>query len=79
MITATANRSRRFPLRDNRPDKKRRLARRCQVTALPDEKSYRKREMPQIENGTQIIVRTPQEGCPNGGNNARATGRNAGI
>jgi hypothetical protein len=46
---------------------------------MPHEKCYRKEVMPQIENVTQIIVRTPEGGRPDGVNNERETGGNEGI
>ena len=49
------------------------------VSALPHGKCYRKGVMPQIENVTQILVRTPGGGRPNGVNYEGTTGRNEGI
>ena len=51
----------------------------CQVHALPHKKCYRKGAMPQIENVTQIKLRMPQGGCPNGVKHERKTGSNEGI
>jgi hypothetical protein len=50
-----------------------------QAGALPHEKCYRKGVMPQIENVTQIKLRMPQGGRPNGVNYERKTGGNQGI
>jgi hypothetical protein len=50
-----------------------------QEDALRHAKCYRKKEMPQIENVTQIIVMTPDGGRPNGVSNERETGGNEGI
>jgi hypothetical protein len=47
--------------------------------ALPHEKCYRKEVIPQIENVTQIKLRMPLGGHPNGVNHERKTGGNQGI
>jgi hypothetical protein len=49
--------------------------RECQAVALPHEKCYRKKLMPQIENVTQIKLRMH----PNGVKHERKTGGNEGI
>ena len=51
----------------------------CQGYALPHEKCYRKALMPQIENVTQIKLRTPEGGRPNGVKHERKKGSNEGI
>jgi hypothetical protein len=46
---------------------------------MPHEKCYRKASMPQIENVTQIILRTLKGGRPNGVNHERKTSGYSGI
>jgi hypothetical protein len=47
--------------------------------ALPHQKCYRKKGMPHFENVTQIIIRVPEGGHPNGVTYERETGGNGGI
>jgi hypothetical protein len=50
-----------------------------QAPALPHQKCYRKETVPHFENVTQIIIRMPEGGHPNGVTHERETGGNEGI
>jgi hypothetical protein len=51
----------------------------CLETAVPHQKCYRKETVPHFENVTQIIIRMPEGGYPNGVTHEIETGGNEGI